>query len=136
MAKTIKKNYTQAIGRRKTASVRVRVLKGTEESTVNEILIGKYFPQFAKFSPWNRPFNLTDTEGKYYFTAKVTGGGKNAQLEALIFGISRALSVLKPEKHRAILKKAGLLKRDPRERERRKVGMGGKARRKKQSPKR
>jgi small subunit ribosomal protein S9 len=131
-----KKNYTFAVGRRKTASVRVRLLKGSEESTVNGILIEKYFSQFAKFTPWNKPFDLTDTSSKYYFTAKVTGGGKNAQLEALVLGISRALVSLKPEKYRPVLKKAGLLRRDPRERERRKVGMGGKARRRKQSPKR
>jgi len=67
---------------------------------------------------------------------KVVGGGPNGQLEAIIHGIARALSSFDREKYRAVLKKAGFLTRDPRERERRKAGMGGKARRKRQSPKR
>ena len=74
--------------------------------------------------------------GKYYVTVKVVGGGKKGQLGATVHGIARALAKLDADTLRAPLKKAGLLTRDSRVRERRKVGTGGKARRKKQSPKR
>lgn len=136
MAKKIKKNYTHAVGRRREASARVRLFKGQGDTLVNGELVGKYFPGNVSKAYWTRPFEVLEIEGKYYATAKVVGGGKNGQLDAFVFGLSRALAKLNPEKFRAALKKAGLLTSDPRTRERRKVGMGGKARRKKQSPKR
>lgn len=135
MAKKIKKDYIYALGRRKSASARVRLHKGTGDNTVNDKLIGVYFPGEAFKVAWNRPFEITKTTGKYHITIKVVGGGKNGQLDASILGISRALAAVSVE-FRKLLKKEGLLTRDARERERRKVGTGGKARRKKQSPKR
>lgn len=131
-----KNNFTYSSGKRRTASARIRLFKGKGESLVNGKLINEYFPGKIMESLYTRPFKLTDTFEKYYFTAKIAGGGKNGQLEALVHGISKALSDLDREKFRIPLKKAGLLVRDSRIRERRKVGMGGKARRKKQSPKR
>ncbi len=122
--------YIFAVGRRKTASARVRLFKGAGENIINDKKVNEYKEQLAK------PFKLTETEGKYYFTAKVSGGGKEGQMEAIVHGVSRAFVKLNPEKFRFILKKNGLLTRDPRERLRRMVGTGGKARRKKQSPKR
>jgi len=83
-----------------------------------------------------KPFGVTETSDKYYFSGRVTGGGKEGQLAAIILGLSRALVKVSPEKNRIVLRKASLLTRDSRVRERRMVGMGGKARRKKQSPKR
>ncbi len=137
MAKTKKelKNYTYAVGRRKEASARVRLYKGNKESLVNGEVIGKYFPGDAMRSKWQLPFSLTQTEGKYYVTVRVLGGGKNGQLEATVHGIARAFAKLN-EKFKSSLKPAGLLTRDARKKERRMVGTGGKARRKKQSPKR
>lgn len=135
MAKTKKLNYIFAIGKRKSASARVRLFKGTEESTVNGQLIGKYFTGEASRVIWNKPFEETDLAQKYYFTVKVAGGGRSGQLEAVVLGLSRALAKVK-DTHKKTLRKAGLLTRDSRIRERRKVGMGGKARRKRQSPKR
>lgn len=123
------KNYTYAIGRRKSASARVRLFKGVGENMIND----KKVDSLNRFL---RPFNLTETVGKYFFTAKVSGGGKEGQLEAILHGISRALVKINPEKFRVVLKKANLLTRDSRVRLRRMVGTGGKARRKKQSPKR
>ena|SRR5258708_17045066 len=134
MPKT-KKNYIYAVGKRKSASARVRLHKGSEESTVNKQLVGKYFPGERSQVAWSKPFVLTETNEKYYFTARVTGGGKDGQLDAVVFGISRALAKVKDE-HKNALRKAGLLTRDARIRERRKMNTGGKARRKKQSPKR
>lgn len=125
-----KKTYTFAVGRRKSASARVRLFKGIGENLINGKKIVENTVQLAK------PFKLTDTIGKFYFTAVVAGGGKEGQLEAIVHGISRTLVKLNPEKFRVILKKANLLTRDSRVRQRRMVGTGGKARRKKQSPKR
>lgn len=134
--KTKNKKYTSATGRRRTSSARVRLHKGKEKSSVNNISSTEYFPGSVNKTIWDMPFILTDTVGKYYVTVKVTGGGTRGQLEASVHGIAKAFNTLDREKYRAPLRAAGLLTRDARIRERRKVGMGGKARRKKQSPKR
>lgn len=128
--------YTYAQGKRKSASARVRLHAGKGESTVNGKSFENYFPGSVDKDLWERPFALTETSGKYYVTVKVVGGGKKGQLDAVVHGISRALAKVKPEKFRTSLKKAGLLTRDSRERQRRMIGMGGKSRRKRQSPKR
>ena len=135
MARTKKINYTYAKGRRREASARVRLHKGRGESLVNDVPINKYFPGDVNQTLLLKPFVLTKTGDKYYMTAKVTGGGQKGQLGAVVLGIARALVETNHDFH-PVLKKAGLLTRDSRIRERRKVGMGGKARRKKQSPKR
>jgi len=136
MERKRKKNWTYAVGRRRSASARVRLFKGRGENIVNDLSFEKYFPGEVNRVAWIFPFKLTDTEKKYYVTVRVVGGGKNGQLGATIHGIARTFDKLDREKFRPALKKAGLLTRDSRVRERRKVGMGGKARRKKQSPKR
>ncbi|KKQ95892.1 MAG: 30S ribosomal protein S9 [Candidatus Woesebacteria bacterium GW2011_GWB1_43_14] len=136
MKKKTKRDYIYAVGRRRSASARVRLYKGDKESLVNGILIGKYFPGESSYKIWSLPFELTGSLGKYFVTVKVVGGGKRGQLKAVVHGVARALSSVNPEKFRVPLKRAGLLTRDPRIRERRKVGTGGRARRKKQSPKR
>ncbi|HEX6977017.1 MAG TPA: 30S ribosomal protein S9 [Patescibacteria group bacterium] len=136
MATNQKKNYSYAVGRRRESSARVRVFRGSGDNMVNGMVIGKYFEGDVARHYWNKPFEILEVEGKYYATAKVVGGGKNGQLDAFVLGLSRALSKIKPDKYRTPLKKAGLLSSDPRIRERRKVGTGGRARRKKQSPKR
>ncbi len=131
-----KLKYTYAVGRRRSASARIRLFKGKEQHMINDHIIGEYFPGEVNKTKWEQPFKLTGTTGKYFVTVKVVGGGKNGQLEASVHGIAKAFNKLDREKYRAPLKKAGLLTRDSRIRERRKVGTGGKARRKKQSPKR
>jgi small subunit ribosomal protein S9 len=136
MPKTKKVKYTYAVGRRKSASARVRLFKGKGENTINGISIDKYFPGSIFKNSWIKPFKLTETIDKYFVTVRVGGGGKNGQLDAVIHGVARALAKVEKEKFRFSLKKAGLLTRDSRIRERRKIGTGGKARRKKQSPKR
>ena len=135
MAKS-KKKYAYAVGRRRSASARVRLYRGKEQSMVNDQPIGKYFPGESNKHYWEMPFVLTETVGKFYVTVRVVGGGKKGQLGATVHGIARSFNALKPEKYRAVLKKAGLLTRDSRIRERRKVGTGGRARKQKQSPKR
>ena len=136
MPRKKKINYVYAVGRRRSASARIRLFKGKGTSLVNEQPVEKYFPGEINEEVWTKPFRLTDTLGKYYVTVKIVGGGKNGQLGAAVHGIARTLVKANKDKFRPPLKEAGLLTRDARVRERRKVGTGGKARRKKQSPKR
>ena len=128
--------YVYAVGRRRTSSARVRLFKGKGQTEVNGVPVGKYFPGEILKAKWNRPFEVVDVVGKYYATVKVVGGGRIGQLEAVVHGISRALAKAAKGKYRPLVKKAGLLTRDSRIRQRRMVGTGGKARRQKQSPKR
>lgn len=124
------------IGRRKSSSARIRLFKGTGESLINGQKINTVYPNKINEIKLNKPFIVTETLGKFYFTAKVAGGGKEGQLDAIVHGISRALIKLDSDKYRISLKTNNLLTRDSRVRLRRMVGTGGKARRKKQSPKR
>src|SRR3989344_4990700 len=126
MAKLKKKNFIYAVGRRKTASARIRLFKGKGETTVNGMPIEKYFVGRELKHIWERPFLVTETSEKYYATIKVYGGGKIGQAEASAHGVSRALSEANKDIFKPLLRKAGLLTRDDRIRERRKVGMGGK----------
>ena len=128
-------NHFQAVGRRREATARVRLFKGQGQLTVNGKPIAEYFKGLVAQKLYQQPFELTETVGELSGSVKVAGGGFNSQLEATIHGISRALQILEI-KHRGILKSNGLLTRDPRSRERRKIGLGGRARAKKQSPKR
>ena len=131
-----KTNFTYAIGRRKESSTRVRLFSGKGENLVNGKKEGEYFQGQVFLKRLLIPFEITDSVGKYYYTARIIGGGRNGQLEALTLGLSRALAKVSPDKFKFMLKKAGLLTRDSRARLRRMVGTGGKARREKQSPKR
>jgi small subunit ribosomal protein S9 len=130
-----KKNFVSAVGRRKTAIARVRLYHGKGETLVNEQPIGKYFPGEIAKSFYQKPFVLTETLNKYYATIKVKGSGEKARLGAIIHGLARVLDKDNQSFH-SVLKKNKLLTRDPRTKERRKVGQMGKARKKKQSPKR
>ena len=140
--KATKFNYIPAVGRRKTATVRIRLYKkkslpaGRQGSIiVNDLPIEKYFPGEVNKVLYMDPFRVTNTVGKYSATIKVSGSGKRGQLGAVIHGIARALE--KDNKDfRPILKKNGFLTRDSRKKERRKAGYAHKARAKKISPKR
>lgn len=131
-----RKKYIYAVGRRKTATARVRLLKGKGEILVNKKPIEKYFPGEVAKVFYLRPFQVTDTVGKYNATIKVEGSGKNGQLDAIVHGIARALDKENLKLYHSSLKKHKLLTRDARARERRKPGQMGRARKKKQSPKR
>ncbi len=136
MARTKKVDYIYGVGRRKESSARVRLYRGKAENTVNAMPAVKYFPGALAQKMLAKPFGATETSDKFYYTARVVGGGKEGQLAAVTLGIARALLKLSPEKNRTPLRKLSLLTRDSRIRERRMVGTGGKARRQKQSPKR
>lgn len=140
---TTKANYTYAVGRRKTANARVRIYKSKSvpgydgvQLTVNGKPAEQYFPGETAKAAYRKPFILTETLTKMSASVVVAGSGKTGQLDAVIHGIARALALLDREAFRATLKTAGLLTRDPRTRQRRMIGTGGKARRAKQSPKR
>lgn len=135
MKTSSKNNFVSALGRRKRSVARVRLFKGKGQSLVNNIAIVDYFRSVDP-AKYLKPFAATETEGKYYLTALLQGGGKSGQLGALIHGISRALLKIDTEKYKKILRSAGLLTRDSREKERRKFGLAQKARARKQSPKR
>lgn len=128
------KIVSHGVGRRKEATASVRLIAGSGQIIVNGQSVQDYFPGPVAKIRYEQPFTVTGVQ-KYDATAVIKGGGTTGQLDALVLGISRALVALKAE-YRPLLRQAGLLTRDSRTRQRRMVGMGGKARRRKQSPKR
>jgi small subunit ribosomal protein S9 len=148
MANTAK-NYIVAVGRRREAVARVRlytaastkITSNGEEAKKGDIVVNgkpitEYFNFFAYAPSYNKLLVETGTAGKYIISIKVAGGGLAGQVDAVVLGIARVLDKLDHDKFHTILRKNGYLTRDPRTRERRKVGNAGKARRKKSSPKR
>jgi small subunit ribosomal protein S9 len=113
---------TRATGRRKEAVCRVRLLEGSGRWEINGRPLEDYFPSQTHRMILSEPLRLTETEGRYDIFAKVEGGGISGQAGALRHAITRALTDLDPEL-RPILKKAGFLTRDAREKERRKYGL-------------
>lgn len=141
-----RKSYHGASGRRKTATARVRLYLANEgvevdgqklargEIVVNGIPIEKYFSGPMARDLYTEVFRTTNTVGRFVTTVKVRGSGKSGQLGAVVLGIARALVKFDP-KLKAILRKKGMMTRDPRAKERKKPGLMG-ARKEKQSPKR
>jgi small subunit ribosomal protein S9 len=134
-------SYYEAVGRRKEATARVRLyVSGSDVEKGAIIVNGKpveqYFPgEVYKRLVWE-PLRTTNAASRFSVTIKTRGGGLAGQLSAVVLGLSRALEKADKEKMRPILKKRGFLTRDARIKERRKAGLAGKARAKKQSPKR
>lgn len=116
-------NRFYATGKRKTAIARVWISQGEGSIQVNKQSIEDYFGglELASLPKIQSPFKLTDTIGKYDVIATLHGGGKSAQTEALRHGIAKALLEVDLE-FRPALKKAGLLTRDSRAKERKKYG--------------
>jgi small subunit ribosomal protein S9 len=121
-------------GRRKTSVARVRLMPGTGTITVNGRDAAAYFGRSVLMTLVESPFKTTETEGKFDVIAKLEGGGLSGQAGALRHGIARAM-LQAGEEYRGELKKAGLLRRDPRMVERKKYGLK-KARKKPQFSKR
>lgn len=112
-----------AVGRRKEAVARVRIIPGTGRWTVNGRELGDYFPNKVHQQIVNEPFKTLDLEGRFDVVARIAGGGISGQAGALRLGIARALNEVDVEVYRSPLKKAGFLTRDPRAKERRKYGL-------------
>lgn len=130
-----KRSYITTVGRRKEAIARIRLMEGKGQNTVEGKPINEYFTSLISQKAYLKPFEVTQTIDKYFASILVSGGGFSSQLGAVVHGISRALAKADSEK-RTALKRAGLLTRDPRAKERRKYGLAQKARAGKQSPKR
>ena len=111
-------------GRRKRSVARVRLFEGTGTILVNERPYEEYFPREALQLAIRTPLVLTHQLGKYNVMVNVMGGGISGQAGAIRLGIARALAAL-DETHRVALRGAGLLTRDPREKERKKYGQKG-----------
>jgi len=147
--KVVAPTYYEAVGRRKSATARVRLYVTKQESMtiggkevtkgnflINGRLSTEYFPSEIMKKMFMEPFRTTNTMNRFIVSVKIVGGGPHGQLEAFIHSASRALVKVDTEKFRPILKKRGFLTRDSRIRQRRQPNTGGKARRQKQSPKR
>lgn len=128
--------YIEAIGRRKVATARVRLYKSAGDFIVNDKLVSHYFHTIPNaHGRYNKPFELSDTMGTFSVVGKISGSGLSSQLDALIHAISQALTKY-DSVNKSALRAAGFITRDDRMKETRKVGRGGKARSKRQSPKR
>jgi small subunit ribosomal protein S9 len=113
-----------ATGRRKTSVARVRLIKGSGAITVNGKKIDDYFDTKDMIDTARRPLVLTEREGQYDVAVSVKGGGKSGQCGAVAHGTARAL-VSAEEELKSTLKKAGMLTRDARMKERKKPGQPG-----------
>ncbi len=119
----VEQAYTYAVGRRKTAVAQVRLYYDAGPVVVDDRLMEEAFP----YSIWqqiiNEPFTVTSTQGRFRVVAKLSGGGVNGRAGALRHGIARALAEVENGKFRGDLKRAGLLTRDARVKERKKPGL-------------
>ncbi len=115
--------YIEAVGRRKSATARVRITPSDKaEFIVNEMPANEYFKTAILNSRIRQPLEVTETMGKYKVSAKVNGSGVSSQADAIALGLSRALLKVN-EEYRTELRSADLLKRDPRIKERKKPGL-------------
>ena len=115
--------YYEGIGRRKTATARVRLHSdGSGQLVVNGQPYQEYFGRDVDWNNLVMPLKLTQTEAQFDVTVLVEGGGITGQSEAVRMGISRALLKFDPE-FRSMLRKAGILTRAAREKERKKPGL-------------
>lgn len=129
------KKYFYGLGRRKSATARVRLYAGKGKIIINDQTPEEYFSNDKKLiAAVTSPLVLVNKQGEYDVSVKVSGGGWTGQVGAIKLGIAKALLVDAPDL-RPVLKQAELLKRDPREKERKKYGLRS-ARRKEQFSKR
>lgn len=122
MTKILKNDQTRSVGRRKTASARVRVEKGSGVITVNGKKMTEYFPYFEQQEIIVAPLKALGKEKDLDFSVKVAGGGNKGQAVAVQLGIARTL-MLWNEDFAKTLKSLGFLTRDARVKERKKPGL-------------
>jgi small subunit ribosomal protein S9 len=114
--------YYEAVGRRKRATARVRLYPGDGQIVVNDKNLQEYFGRPRDHMEVTAPLRLTDNEDRFNLSILVKGGGITGQAQAIRHGVSRALLLMDPNL-RLILRRAGFLTRDPREKERKKPGL-------------
>ncbi|MDR8019856.1 30S ribosomal protein S9 [Nesterenkonia aerolata] len=112
-----------AVGRRKKARARVRLVPGSGSWSINGRSLEDYFPNKLHQQEVNDPFTLLGLEGAYDVIARIDGGGPSGQSGAMRLGIARALNGIDRDHNRPALKKAGFLTRDDRAVERKKAGL-------------
>jgi len=112
-----------AVGRRKQAIARVRLVPGKGTMTVNGRELANYFPNKLHQQLITDPFTVLELGGAYDVVARITGGGPSGQAGALRLAIARALNEIDRDNNRATLKKSGFLTRDARVIERKKAGL-------------
>jgi small subunit ribosomal protein S9 len=135
VTKPTSKGYFYALGRRKSVTARARVMNGKGSITINSKPAEDYFAgSKSLLHELDKPFNVLELSNKYDVTVVVSGGGMSGQAVAIRLAISKALVVMN-EDFKATLKRADLLGRDPREKERKKFGLKG-ARKQRQFTKR
>ncbi len=123
MEATSKNRYIEAVGRRKTATARVRITPSAKHSfTVNDKDLNEYFVTSDLRSIAEEAITKGEVKDKFAVTVHVNGGGIHAQAEAVRHGLSRSL-VIHDEEVKNTLKKLGFLKRDSRQVERKKFGL-------------
>lgn len=122
MANNTEKKFIYATGKRKSAIARVRITPGTGKITINKKDLNKFYSLETLKAVVLKPFTVANMMEKYDVIATVKGGGYSAQAGAVAHGISKALSTIDLET-RTSLKRAGLLTRDSRVKERRKYGL-------------
>lgn len=129
-------HYHYALGRRKSSTARVRLQRGTGKFVVNDKAVNEYFADSKMLlNRIYKPFATVELESaKYDVSVVVSGGGSTGQAEAIQLGIAKALTLM-DENLKGTLKRADLLGRDPREKERKKFGLKG-ARKQRQFTKR
>jgi small subunit ribosomal protein S9 len=131
----VKDKYTYALGRRKSSTARVRLYNGKGNIIINGKPAADYFAgSTSLLNELNKPFSILEKDGQYDLSVVVSGGGTTGQVEAIRLGISKSLVELN-EDYKSTLKRAGLLGRDSREKERKKFGLKG-ARKQRQFTKR
>jgi small subunit ribosomal protein S9 len=116
------KPLTQTTGRRKRAVARARLRQGTGQVTINGRPFDVYFPTAAQRMVVSEPLRVAEVAEVYDIDASIHGGGVTGQAGALRMAIARSLLEIDPES-RPVLKKAGLLTRDPRKKESKKYGL-------------
>ena len=115
--------YSYGLGRRKAATARVRLYKGKGEITINNKPALEYLSlNKSLLAEVTDPLALVNKQKEFDVTILVSGGGLAGQVDAIKLAISKALTLEFPDL-RPVLKKAGLIKRDPREKERKKYGL-------------
>ncbi|MFV0426985.1 MAG: 30S ribosomal protein S9 [Beutenbergiaceae bacterium] len=112
-----------ALGRRKEAVARVRLVPGSGEWKINGRALAEYFPNKVHQQLVSSPFAVLDLDGRFDVIARISGGGVSGQAGALRLAIARALNAIDADSNRATLKKAGYLTRDARVIERKKAGL-------------
>ena len=117
------KPLTQTTGRRKRAVARARLRQGTGQVTINGRAFDVYFPTATQRMVVSEPLRVAEVAEAYDIEASIHGGGVTGQAGALRLGIARALNAVDAEASRPALKKAGLLTRDARIKERKKAGL-------------